>query len=131
MSLIGHPQFRGDIYIYIYKYIHIHTHTYVYIYTYTYTHTHTHTYIWKTFVPRRMTKSQVVWHVTVCWRVSSCLAFQRIILPSAGGSSSEGLLVLLGTEDECTTISRNASNYLPTDSASHQHLYENLTSDIF
>ena len=82
-------------------------------------------------MPRCMTKAQVFWHVTACQWVSSCLVFQRIILPSAGGSSSEGLIVLLGPEDESTTISRNASNYLPTDTASYQHLYENFTSDVF
>lgn len=88
-------------------------------------------YIWKTCVSRHRTKAQVLWHVTACRWVSSRLAFQRIILPSAGGSSSEGLLVLLGPEDEGTAISQNSSNYIPTDAATHQHLYENLTSDVF
>jgi len=62
-------------------------------------------YIWKTSVPTRMTKAQVFWHATASRWVSSCLVFQRIILTSAGGSSSEGVLVLLGPEDEGTTIS--------------------------
>jgi len=62
-------------------------------------------HIWKTSVPTHMTKAQVFWHVKACQWVSSCLVFQRIILPSAGGSSSEGLFVLLGREDEGTTIS--------------------------
>jgi len=65
-------------------------------------------------VPRHRTKAQVFWRVTAYRWVSSCLAFQRIILPSAGGSSSEGLLVLLGPEDEGTAILRNIRTFSET-----------------
>jgi hypothetical protein len=74
---------------------------------------------WKTSVPLHVMK------------VSGSQTFQRIIISSASGSSNARLLLLLGPEDECTTVSRNASNYLPADTGSHLRLCKNLISNVF